>query len=95
MRRIERDPRHANITFIRNDERPRRECPQWAMHPVITPLTGLGSTSLFSGKIPREMELDTQVIFTSFASSLTAAQAAHHAERERILREAERSASND
>jgi len=76
MRRIEGDTRHGNITFIRKDQRDRRECPEWSMRPIITPLDGLGPAGTSSNSLPQTLELDTQVIFSSFSSSLTAADAA-------------------
>lgn len=82
MRHIERDDRHHDITYIRQDRREQRECPDWSMRSLITPLTGIGSATVFTGSLPRQMELDTKILFTSFASSLTAAQAAQHAEAE-------------
>lgn len=85
MRQIERDSRHGNITYIRQDTREHRECPDWSMRSLITPMTGLGSANIFTGSLPRQMELDTKILFTSFASSLTAEQAAYHAEQEQQI----------
>lgn len=75
---IERDERHHNVVYVRQGKRARRECPDWSMRSLITPLTGLGSADDFSDTLPSQMELDTRILFTSFASSLTAEAAAHH-----------------
>ncbi|GEM_PF-242466 len=95
MRTIERDDRHHDITYIRQDTRAHRECPDWSMRSLITPLTGLGSASVFTGSLPRQMELDTKILFTSFASSLTAAQEAQHAEAEQRAMQDRGAAEND
>ena len=73
MRRIEDDGRHSHIIYIRRDRRVVRECPDWSMRPIITPMTGAGSVSRFSESLPASMELDTKVLFTSFDSSLAPA----------------------
>ena len=95
MRKIERDPRHTNISYIRQDERRHRECPDWSMRSLITPLTGIGSASLFTKSLPKEMELDTRILFTSFASVLNAHDAAQFATREHKLTRTPDDASND
>ncbi len=86
MRRIERDDRHSNITYIRQDLRDHRECPDWSMRSLLTPMTGAGSADVFTGSLPKAMELDTRILFTSFASSLRADEAARLIEREDALR---------
>lgn len=95
MRRIEADPRHESITYIRQQQREARECPDWSMRSMITPLTGAGSATVFTKSLPTQMELDTKILFTSFASSLTVEQAADYAEREQELMHGEREAGND
>jgi hypothetical protein len=95
MRRIEADDRHEGITFIRQDERERRECPNWSMHQLIAPLSGARSAEIFTRSLPPEMELDTRVLFTSFASSLSADEAEAYAKREDKLLDAPPQASND
>lgn len=75
MQRIEADDRHSCITFIRQAVREERECPGWSMRPIITPLSGIGSATVFTGSLPKTMELDTRILFTSFASRLDAMQA--------------------
>lgn len=70
MRRIEQDERHQNITYLRQQERERRECPGWSMCAIETPLRGIGSASRFTRTLPCEMEIDTRILFTSFASAL-------------------------
>lgn len=72
MQGIERDARHDHIVYIRRDMREKRECPNWSMRSLITPLTGIGSAKVFTGLLPAEMEFDTKILFTSFASSLNA-----------------------
>lgn len=86
MRRIEQDNRHANITYIRQDSRDHRECPDWSMRSLLTPMTGAGSATVFTGSLPKAMDLDTRILFTSFASALRADQAAELIEREDELR---------
>lgn len=95
MRRIEGDSRHDNITYIRQQQRDARECPDWSMRSMITPLTGAGSATVFTKSLPAQMELDTKILFTSFASSLTVEQAADYAAREQALMHGEKSAQND
>lgn len=95
MRHIERDPRHSGITYIRQDTREKRECPDWSMRSLITPMTGIGSAKVFTGSLPRHMELDTKILFTSFASSLTADEAARHAENEQQMLQESSEAQND
>lgn len=82
MRAIENDERHANIVYIRQDLRETRECPNWSMRSLMTPLTGIGSAKVFSGLLPTQMEFDTKMLFTSFASSLSASSAAALTEEE-------------
>lgn len=69
MAGIEADDRHSDITYVRDELRTHRECPTWSMQSLITPLTGIGSASVFSRSLPEQMNLDTKVLFTSFASS--------------------------
>lgn len=78
MRDIERDRRHTNLTYIRQDTREKRECPNWSMRSLFIPMTGIGSASRFTDSLPSQMELDTKIIFTSFASSLSPKQAGRH-----------------
>lgn len=85
MRRIEADHRHHSITFIRQDERESRECPDWSMRSLITPMTGARSATVFTGTLPASMELDTKILFTSFASQLSADKAAALAETEEAV----------
>ncbi|WP_284124890.1 BLUF domain-containing protein [Parerythrobacter aestuarii] len=95
MRGIERDSRHSGITYIRQDERENRECPDWSMRSLLTPLAGVRSATVFTGTLPPQMELDTKILFTSFASSLTAEQARHHAEQSDRVMGRQREAGND
>lgn len=85
IRRIESDPRHDNITFIRQQQRDARECPDWSMRAILTPLAGVGSVSVFTSALPANLDLDTQILFTSFASSISAAEAASQAEQRQEL----------
>lgn len=88
MQRIEQDNRHDAITYIRQQERDHRECPDWSMRSLVTPLTGIGSANVFTRSLPDAMELDTKILFTSFASTLTAEQAEHYAaSEERTMRD--------
>ncbi|WAT17659.1 BLUF domain-containing protein [Aurantiacibacter sp. MUD11] len=82
MRRIEQDDRHGSITYIRQHDREHRECPDWSMRSLVTPMTGIGSANVFTKSLPEAMDLDTKILFTSFASTLTEEQAAQYAERE-------------
>lgn len=95
MHGIERDARHANIVYVRQDTREKRECPDWSMRSLITPLTGIGSAQVFTGSLPSEMELDTKILFTSFASSLDASGAARLAGDEQAFRVRHAKAEND
>lgn len=96
MCRIETDARHTSITYIRQDNtRTSRECPDWSMRAMIVPLTGAGSANLFTDSLPSTMEMDTKILFTSFASQLNASQAAAHAEAEETLRSSMGPAVND
>lgn len=95
MTRIEQDPRHGNIIYIRQDQRGARECPDWSMRPIVTPLTGIGSASVFTGSLPRDMEIDTKMLFTSFASSLSADRAASHVISEEQMMSKRAEGSND
>ena len=76
MEIIEADDRHCAITYIRQDERESRECLDWSMRSLTTPMTGAGSAETFLNSLPKAMELDTKVLFTSFASQLSPAKAA-------------------
>lgn len=80
MRNIEADTRHNSINLIRKQERSARECPDWSMRPIFVPLTASGAASVFTGTLPETMELDTKILFTSFASQLTISQAAANAQ---------------
>ena len=95
MRWIERDERHGNIVYIRQQQRDVRECPDWSMRSLITPLSGLGSASVFTDSLPVTMELDTKILFTSFASSLSAQQAIHHQQSEQMFHSRQRAPDND
>ena len=95
MHAIERDPRHENIVYIRQDTRFDRECPEWSMRSLITPVTGIESVQVFNGALPPTMEMDTKILFTSFASSLSAAGATRHAVNEQGFRDRGAAASND
>ncbi|WP_299196638.1 BLUF domain-containing protein [uncultured Erythrobacter sp.] len=95
MQDIERDERHESIVYLRQDSRESRECPDWSMRSLLTPLVGIGSASVFTGSLPRTMELDTKMLFTSFASSLTADAAQRHAEQEAALMAGTGAAQND
>lgn len=72
MHRIEADTRHTAITYIRNDARARRECPDWSMRTLTTPFNWVGAAEVFASELPSTMEPDTKLLFTSFASSLKA-----------------------
>ncbi|MHA7821103.1 MAG: BLUF domain-containing protein [Erythrobacter sp.] len=87
MQGIERDVRHDNIVYVRRDMRDRRECPNWSMRSLITPLTGIGSAKVFTGLLPSEMEFDTKILFTSFASSLSGSGVAQLIEEEQEFRD--------
>ena len=78
MQTISRDERHSNIVYIRQQHRDNRECPDWSMQSLITPLDGLGSADAFTVSLPGEMGLDTKVLFTSFASTFTAQRVLDH-----------------
>lgn len=95
MHAIERDPRHENIVYIRQDARMYRECPDWSMKSLITPVTGIGSVQVYTGALPDTMDLDTKILFTSFASALTALGATQHAVNEQDFRDRDAAASND
>lgn len=95
MHAIERDPRHENISFIRQDSRFLRECPDWAMKSLIAPVTGVESVQVFTGALPTSMELDTRMLFTSFASPLNSARATNLAVTEQDFRDRDAAASND
>ena len=95
MRRIEADTRHTSINFIRQQEREMRECPDWSIRPIFVPLAGTGAANVFTSKLPPTMELDTKILFTSFASQLTASQAAAHAEAEQALLSSAQRSEND
>ena len=95
MRVIESDTRHSGITYIRQDNRDKRECPDWSMRSLLTPLAGVKSATVFTGTLPPEMELDTKILFTSFASALTPEQARHHAEQMEQVMEQRSRPGND
>ena len=95
MQAIERDERHTDIVYLRQDSRKIRECPDWSMRSLVTPLTGLGSATVFTGSLSHEMELDTKILFTSFASSLKADAAARFAEDEAQFMAENGTAEND
>ena len=95
MHAIERDTRHENIVYIRQDSRFGRECPDWAMRSLITQVTGIGSVKVFTGALPSTMEMDTKILFSSFASALSASGATRHAENEQDFRGRDSAASND
>lgn len=70
MERIGSDTRHRDIAFLRHEERQSRECPDWYMQALETPLAGAGSASDFAARLPADMGADTRLLFTSFASAL-------------------------
>ncbi|MBH5321886.1 BLUF domain-containing protein [Aurantiacibacter sediminis] len=81
MRRIERDPRHSNISYVRQEMRFQRECPDWSMKTLLAPLSKMGSATVFTQSLPRSTDLDTRILFTSFASSIGLDTAAKLEER--------------
>lgn len=85
MQAISCDPRHSNIVYIRKQHRDHRECPDWSMRTLNTPMSGLGSANAFTVSLPSEMGLDTKVLFTSFASSFSAQQVYHHNPGEHLV----------
>ena len=85
MQRIASDAQHSNIVYIRQQHRDTRECPDWSMQSLMTPLNGLGSANVFTDSLPSAMGLDTKILFTSFASSLAAHQAIHHKPSEHVF----------
>ena len=95
MQAISRDERHGNITYIRQQHRDNRECPDWSMRSLITPLSGLGSANAFTVSLPSAMGLDTKVLFTSFASSFTGQRAIHHTPSEHVFHSAPLVPDND
>ncbi len=70
MERISSDSRHGEVAILRKTGVQRRECPDWSMRVLFGPLTGSGSASDFTASLPKQMEMDTRILFTSFASSL-------------------------
>lgn len=76
MRSIEADSRHSQVNIMRQERRTQRECPTWSMQSLIMPLTGVGSADVFIHSLPEQMDIDTKVLFTSFASSKSAFQVA-------------------
>ncbi|WP_271078591.1 BLUF domain-containing protein [Aurantiacibacter sp. MUD61] len=70
MRRIERDTRHGDINYVRQEIRYQRECPDWSMKTLLAPLSRMGSAALFTKSLPRSTDLDTRILFTSFASTV-------------------------
>lgn len=80
VRRIEADERHSGITYVRHQESSKRECPNWSMRSIALPLIGAGSSKVFASRLPPAMELDTKILFTSFASQLRIPQIASYVE---------------
>lgn len=70
MDRIAQDGRHYDLSILRRIACRRRECPGWSMRALLAPLTGDGSAADFAASLPKQMEVDTRILFTSFASSL-------------------------
>lgn len=70
MQRIKLDDRHHDISILRQSGLVKRECPDWSMRVLHSPLAGPGSASDFANSLPPEMQVDTRILFTSFASSL-------------------------
>lgn len=70
MARIAADSRHADIVYLRTEERPARECDGWAMRALLTPLTGAGMLSDFAEALPPGVASDSRTLFTSFASAM-------------------------
>lgn len=75
MTRIAIDPRHADIVYLRTEERANRECPEWGMRAQLSPLTGAGALTGFAEALPATLMSDTRILFTSFASALRPAMA--------------------
>lgn len=67
---IPRDSRHRDINILRKTEIQRRECPDWSMRMLLRPFAGEGSATDLSASLPKQMDVDTRILFTSFASSL-------------------------
>lgn len=70
MDRIAQDSRHYDMSILRRVTARQRECPGWSMRALLGPLTGEGSAAHFTTSLPEHMEVDTRIMFTSFASSL-------------------------
>ncbi|MFC3101949.1 BLUF domain-containing protein [Altererythrobacter lauratis] len=70
MDRIAADPGHRDIIYLRTEPRRARECPNWSMHAIVTPLAGAGASTQFAHKLPLSMDIDTRMLFSSFASAL-------------------------
>ena len=70
MERISQDSRHHDVNILRKADTRQRECPGWSMRALMGPLTGEGSASEFTASLPEKMEVDTRILFTSFASAL-------------------------
>lgn len=70
MERISQDSRHEDVSILRKADIGQRECPDWSMRVLFGPLAGEGSASDFTASLPKQMEVDTRILFTSFASSL-------------------------
>ncbi|WP_052769076.1 BLUF domain-containing protein [Aurantiacibacter marinus] len=70
MERISLDGRHNDISILRKMDITRRECPDWSMRVLFAPLAAKGSASDFTASLPKQMDVDTRILFTSFASSL-------------------------
>jgi len=65
------------------------------MRAIEMPFIQTGSARVFTSSLPRAMELDTKILFTSFASQLNAAQTAPYGEVKRALCSLPRMAAND
>lgn len=70
MASIIRDPRHSDVTILRKRVTAQAECPDWAMRAVATPLRTQGSATRFAEILPVTMEMETRIVFVSFAASL-------------------------
>jgi len=67
---ITRDPRHRDIAILRKCITAQAECPGWAMRLMTAPIREQGSASRFAESLPLAMEMETRIVFTSFAASL-------------------------
>lgn len=70
MDRIVQDARHYDVSILRRVACRRRECPGWSMRSLLGPLAGEGSAARFTASLPKQMDVDTRILFTSFASSM-------------------------